>query len=314
MRHSLIDGERASPYRPGIAAISRLLEGPRRRDHMAARLFASAVLPIVALLAAVPAAAQTCTPQNTCTDPRGCPDFRVDPGAIHAILKGNYAVETRTYAPDDCSVIEGEVPAGTNRFLVFSTAISNFGPGALTLGNPADHPEWFDLVTCHGHPHIKEYADYRLWTATGYAQWIALRTANPGACAQDLLDAYPAIAAQMIKGGKRGFCLYDVIPHNDYPTYSRVCTATLDPSTYPDCSNSGLGVCWSDIYEPIPGVIDGQSLPITNLPDGDYVLENEANARRFFTETDYTNNSAAVSFTLKKNKVAKHPKPEILTP
>jgi hypothetical protein len=279
-------------------------------------VFVAAVVMGATALAAAPALAQTCTPQNTCTDPRGCPDFRVDPGVLLSVLalKGNTAIETRTYAPTDCSVIEGEVPAGTNDFLVFSTAISNFGPGALTLGNPADHPEWFDLVTCHGHPHIKEYADYRLWTAAGYNQWIALRAANPGACAQDLLDANPAIAAQMIKGGKRGFCLYDVVPHNDLRAVSRTCTAPLDPATYPDCDNSGLGVCWSDVYEPIYGFIDGQSLPVTNLPTGDYVLENETNARRFFTETNYSNNSAAVMFKLRNGRIANHPKPTILTP
>lgn len=272
-------------------------------------LVAAVVMGAAALFAA-PVRAQTCTPQNTCTDPRGCPDFRVDPGVL--LLTRN--IETRTYAPTDCSVIEGEVPAGTNDFLVFSTAITNFGPGALTLGNPADHPEWFDLVTCHGHPHIKEYADYRLWTLAGYNQWIALRAANPLACAQDLLDANPGIAAQMIKGGKRGFCLYDVVPHSDLADASRVCTTPLDPLTYPDCSDSGLGVCWSDIYDAIPGFIDGQSLPITGLPSGDYVLENEVNARRFFTETDYANNSAAFSFRLRKGRFANHPRPTILTP
>ena len=276
-------------------------------------LFAAVVMGAAALVAA-PVPAQTCTPQNTCTDPRGCPDFRVDPGVLKTLMDRGVAVETRTYAPTDCSVIEGEVPAGTNKFLIFNTAITNFGPGALTLGNPADHPEWFDLVTCHGHPHIKEYADYRLWTAAGYNQWIALRAANPGVCAQILLDANPAIAAQMIKGGKRGFCLYDVVAHNSVSGVSRTCTAPLDPATYPDCNNSGLGVCWMDIYEAIFGFIDGQSLPITGLPNGDYVLENEANARHFFTEADYSNNSAAVMFRLKNGKIANHPKPAILTP
>ena len=283
-------------------------------DRFVRKALPAAVVMGVAALAVAPLQAQTCTPQNTCTDPRGCPDFRVDPGALLYVLTlGKTAIETRTFAPTDCSVIEGEVPAGTNDFLLFSTAITNFGPGALTLGNPADHPEWFDLVTCHGHPHIKEYADYRLWTAAGYNQWVALRTANPGACAQDLLDANPAIAAQMIKGGKRGFCLYDVVPHNNLSTVTRTCTAPLDPATYPDCNNAGLGVCWMDIYEPVPG-INGQSLPITGLPNGDYVLENEANARHFFTETDYSNNSAAVKFRLFKGRIANHPKPTILTP
>lgn len=276
------------------------------------RLFPFAVLITGAALATAPLRAQTCTPQNTCTDPRGCPDFRVDPGVL--LVDARFSIETRTYDPSDCSVGEGEVPAGTNDFLVFSTAITNFGPGAITLGNPADHPEWFDLDTCHGHPHIKEYADYRLWTAAGYDQWIALRAANPGACAQDLLDANPAIAAQMIEGGKRGFCLYDLVRHNEVSAVSRTCDTPPDPPTYPDCDDSGLGVCWMDVYEPILGLIDGQALAVTGLPDGDYVIENEANARHFFMETDYSNNSAAVIFQLRRGRIARHPKPLILTP
>lgn len=273
--------------------ITRNLPVPRR---IAAKSLSLALASGVCLFFCTAAAAQTCTPQNTCTDPRGCPDFVVDQGVL-----ANMAAETRTYAVTDCSVLEGEVPAGTNRFIVFSTMISNFGPGAITLGNPQDHPEWFDLVTCHGHAHIKEYADYRLWPRAAYTQWQAIRAANPGACADDLLAANPALASQMIEGGKRGFCLFDVIAH---ATLSAVpCPATADPQTYFDCNFSGLSVCWADIYEPIPGFTYGQSIAITNVPNGDYVLENEANARHFFTEADYSNNSASVIFRLRNGRV-----------
>lgn len=248
---------------------------------------------------ATPAGAQTCTPLNTCTDPGGCPDFVVDPG----LLKASVSAETRTYAGTDCAVIEGEVPAGTNRFVVFATMISNFGPGALTLGNPVDHPEWFDLDTCHGHPHIKEYADYRLWPLTAWNEWQALRAANSSACADELLAANPALAAQMIRGAKRGFCLYDVVLHADVPDATLQCPQTPGPLTYPDCSFSGLSVCWADIYEAIPGYTDGQSIAITGLPTGDYVLENEANARHFFVETDYSNNTAFVKFRHRNGRI-----------
>ena len=248
---------------------------------------------------AAPAGAQTCTPVNTCTDPRGCPDFVVDPG----VLRGSVFAGTRTFVETDCAVIEGEVPAGTNRFIQFNTMISNFGPGALNLGNPADHPEWFELDTCHGHTHIREYADYRLWPLAAWNEWQALRAANPAACADELLAANPALAARMIRGAKRGFCLYDVVLHSDIADATLQCPETPDPATYPDCGFSGLSVCWGDIYEVIPGLIDGQGIAITGLPTGDFVLENEANARHFFVETDYSNNTAFVKFRHRNGRI-----------
>jgi hypothetical protein len=232
-----------------------------------------------------------CVPENRCTDRRGCPDFVVDRG----ILSQPFFWEL-TYDAADCSVIEGEVGAGTREYVSFNTMISNFGPGAITLGDPFDHPEWFDLETCHGHPHIKEYADYRLWTVPGYQRFIALRAANPLACALDIFAAHPDLQTEMVRGNKRGFCLYDVVAHAELS--AAPCPAAPDPRTYFGCDFSGLGVCWADIYESFPGFIDGQSIDVQDLPDGEYILENEVNARHFFKEADYSNNAAAVRIRL----------------
>jgi len=45
---------------------------------------------------------------------------------------------------------------------------------------------------------------------------------------------------------------------------------------------------------------DGQWIDVTGLQAGDYVLEIEVNAERFFQETDYSNNSASIRVTLPK--------------
>ncbi len=236
-----------------------------------------------------------CQPVDECSDPRGCPDFVVDYGFLAD--PDRTRLETWTYEPDNCAVIEGEVLAGKRELVVFHTVISNFGPGAIALGNPFDHPEWFDLETCHGHPHIKEYADYRLWTVAGYQQWRSTREAEPTACAVDIFSDFPELEAQLVRGAKRGFCLIDLDPH---PLLSGIpCPAPApDPRTYPTCDFSGLSVCWSDAYNWVPNFIDGNSIDVLELPDGDYVLENEANARHFFTEGNYLNNSAAVKIRL----------------
>ncbi len=253
-------------------------------------------LPIAVLLAVVlaglsPAAAQSqtsCVPFVPCTDRQGCPDLIVDGTQIPIDLTLNK--ETRTSA--DCAVVEGEVVAGSRWLLRFDSATPNLGPGDLIIGNPLDHPEWFDLVTCHGHPHFKEYTDYRLWTPKGYQQWIALRAANPTACARDLLAANPNLTNQLVTGRKQGFCVVDVYPYRE-----GVCAGSKSHERYTSCDKMGLSVCEVDIY----GFnLDGQWIDVTGLPAGDYVLEIEANAEHFFQETDYSNNSAAITVTLPK--------------
>jgi hypothetical protein len=57
----------------------------------------------------------------------------------------------------------------------------------------------------------------------------------------------------------------------------------------------GLSVGYGDTY---PWNIDGQSIDITELNDGCYIFRSTANPNRSIIESDYGNNSAAVSFRL----------------
>jgi hypothetical protein len=57
----------------------------------------------------------------------------------------------------------------------------------------------------------------------------------------------------------------------------------------------GLSVGYGDTY---PWDIDGQSFNITNLANGCYWLRSTANPEGNIIESDYTNNSAAISFQL----------------
>ena len=267
-----------------------------------AALFLFMTLLLAATLASAPAAfAQACTPVVPCADPRGCPDLTIDPGILAA--KNSTVLREHTFAPTDCAVIEGMVVAGERRMLLFSTQTNNRGPGALVLGNPVDHPEWFEFATCHGHYHLKDYADYRLWTTTGYAQWKALRAANPGACAAQVLDANPSLLSHLVKGNKLGLCFFDVVEMGELASATEQCPGVIDPLTYVDCDFAGLGVCWADIYEAgLFGIIDGQWIDITGLPSGEYVLENESNATHLITEASYDNNSSAIRIKITKGK------------
>ncbi len=262
-----------------------------------------------ALAAAAPPQAPADAPQPcqtlvSCTDPRGCPDFVTDRNRLSPVFQGgkddpnDLFVATMTFSDSDCVVVEGMVSAGSRKLMWFNTLVGNRGPGALTLGNPVDHPEWFDLVTCHGHPHIKDYADYRLWTPSGYQEWAALRLASPGACPAEVFNASPDLASQLVSGPgkKRGFCLVD-FGRMSRGTDLFNCPAGQRPdkATYKDCDNGGLGVCRYDSY---PVGVDGQWVDITGLPDGEYVLEIELNATHLIDEADFDNNSGAVRVLL----------------
>ncbi len=243
------------------------------------------VLACAMIAASSRAAAGACLPAVPCADARGCPDLVVDP---QAMLR-DPLVERFDFRSDDCSVVEGEVQAGSRLLQRFTTTTPNLGPGSLLIGDPRDHPEWFDLETCHGHEHLKEYSDYRLWTPEGYNRWLNLRALRPLDCARDLLAARPDLASQMVVGRKQGFCVIDITP-SEIP-----CRAPQDPFTYRSCNLQGLGVCWADVYDPF---LEGQWIDITYVPSGTYVLEVEVNAERFFEELEYANNASGVSLAI----------------
>jgi hypothetical protein len=228
-----------------------------------------------------------------CTDPRGCPNLVVDSGG--AGLRQHVVVE-ETYAATDCAVVEGMTQAGTRRLLRFTYMTPNLGPGDLIIGSPLDHPEWFEEFVCHGHLHFKEYADYRLWTPSGYDAWQALRASNPDALPRDLLDKNARIARQMVAGAKLGFCVIDIIPATSSPDYFG---PPPGPSKYPHCLNQGISVGWADSY--FFNQLDGQWIDVTDVAPGDYILEAEVNPERLFTETSYRDNASAVPVVVPKH-------------
>jgi hypothetical protein len=213
--------------------------------------------------------------QVPCADERGCPDLVVDASRL---LVGT--METRAFAPDHCAVQEGSTQPGERRLLRFTFTSVNVGDGDLRIGQPDQHPEWFEWGACHGHWHFRRYAEYRLWTPEGYRQWQDLRQAHPDETSADLLADNPDVAATVL-GHKQGFCAMDVWPY-----------APVDPQKYTSCfSVQGISRGWADEYG---FQLDGQWIDVTGLPAGAYVLEGEANPTHLYRELDYSNNSGAV--------------------
>ena len=146
--------------------------------------------------------------QVLCTDPRGCPDLIVDERRLNEWL-----VSAESFAPEDCSVVEGFTVPGDRLLLRFSFNMQNLGPGDLIIGDPfaGPHADLFEDSLCHGHRHFKKFSDYRLWTEPGYLAWLELSANSPDALPVDLLSdpGNQDIAAQLVAGTKLAICAVD---------------------------------------------------------------------------------------------------------
>lgn len=237
---------------------------------------------LVAALLSLPLASLADT--GTCGTATGgtLPDLIVNATKLAQYL----SVSEEKYAPSSCAVQERFVSSpGWHTVLRFTTSTPNVGAGALVIGSPASCPALFELSSCHGHYHYKQYADYRLWTPGGYDTWVALRDLSQpstvGVNAAALSQAQKSRA--LVVGRKMGFCMIDSDP------YSAGANAT---PTYVSCQNNqGLSAGWSDSYN---ANLDGQYVEIDNLKSGDYVLEVQVNAEQLLPEASYVNNSSAI--------------------
>lgn len=206
-----------------------------------------------------------------CGDPRGCPDMATDPYAMNPYR------QVMNFPATHCAVQEGMVKAGTRTLIRFTFSSPNIGAGDLFLGDPDDHPEWFVGSTCHGHLHMREYADYRLWTRDGFFRWDMFREEQPDRLPEEILDQYPYLRDELLVSSKQGFCVIDIQQYRSLP------------GRYFSCGYQGISPGWADVYG---SGLDGQWVDVTEVEPGDYVLEAEVNAERFYDESDYANNRA----------------------
>ncbi|HET6403822.1 MAG TPA: lysyl oxidase family protein [Candidatus Thermoplasmatota archaeon] len=204
-----------------------------------------------------------------------CPDLITDGTRFNPYL------ETRTFSTNSCDVQEGHTEPGTRKLLRFRFTTPNVGVADLVVGRPDTN--YFEWGSCHGHWHFKEYADYRLWEPAQFAQYEALRLANPGVQAHEILEAHPEL--KPVRGDKRGFCVIDII---------RYAPAGLLPK-YQSCNFQGISVGWADEYY---FTLSGQYIDVTGLPSGNYVLEAEVNSEQLYEESNYDNNRASVRVTI----------------
>jgi hypothetical protein len=135
------------------------------------------------------------------------PDLTVD----RPRLQSSISIDTRTFATDSCTVVEGCALPGTRKLLLFDTGFINISSNDLVIGDPAQRPDIFHFSPCHGHYHMDGVAGYELIDAAG---------------------------TTVLTGRKQGFCLRD----------NEAAVAGAGPAKY-TCDYQGLSAGWEDIYD-----------------------------------------------------------------
>ncbi len=166
------------------------------------------------------------------------------------------SVGVETFAADSCELTASEqcVAAAGDR------RVLRFSVETLNLGDeslvlgPPENNANFEFSDCHGHYHFRGYASYRLLDVGG---------------------------SEFLVGRKQAFCLLDSEPYTDTAVDSRLFS----------CLNQGLSAGWADVYT---ADLPCQFLDITDIPDGDYMLEVEVNPDKTLPDIDESNNVGVI--------------------
>lgn len=115
----------------------------------------------------------------------GMPDLIVDEKST----ENKWRVKDEILSANFCSVQEGGVTPGERRLLRFTVTTPNQGDADVYIGDPNTHYDandgMYELSSCHGHFHFRNYATYALISASTGKTW---RSAKQGFC---MLDTDP---------------------------------------------------------------------------------------------------------------------------
>lgn len=131
-----------------------------------------------------------------------------------------------------------------------------------TAGKFINHPG-------HDHIHIEDWSIYRL--------------------REFLPDS--SVGAIVAEGAKTSFCILDLVIYNSQ-------LANFDPDgNYFQCGfgTQGLSVGWADVYSK---GLEGQNIDITEVPDGTYWLESDADPINLIREANESNNVARIIISI----------------
>lgn len=201
--------------------------------------------------------------------------------------------------PDLPSNLVVEPDESGRLLLAFDTRFDNLGDGPLIIEAEATEAETmearqsvmledgstrkreetagtlrFERSEDHNHWHFFRFMRYELRTLAGE---LAAPDQKTGFCVGDRYDADPEVR---MEGEPDPPGVFDIAPEGDWCAEDNPDRGEL---------TMGLSVGYGDNYA---AFLEGQSIDVTDLPDGRYVLVNRVNAN--LEETDTENNAASL--------------------
>jgi hypothetical protein len=188
-------------------------------------------------------------------------------GANLIPLLRNFSIDPN-FTGDQHEIDDGCVTAGTHKVLRFDFVSQNVGNADFVIGRPVDRPDLFVFSAAHGHYHMKEFNQYKLFDIDGNL---------------------------VVPSKKPGFCLADVEP---------VAGMSPGPAKFPlTCAADevmGISAGWSDVY--VAG-LECQYLVIDGVPDGDYTLVAATNTAHAVPEDNFDDNFVCKGLRITGNNV-----------
>jgi hypothetical protein len=186
----------------------------------------------------------------------------------------NFAISIETFEPDDHDVQDACLTPGQHRIMRFDFFSHNAGDTDVLVGSPEDRPDLFVWSAGHGHYHLKDFNEFKLFNTSGEevvighkqalhsvwwtrSRWIRMPAQTPSLPIATLIKAYP-----------RGADLY---------------------------------------YAGLPC----QYIMIDGLPDGDYTLQSTTNSMHIVEEESYSDNTVWSGLRIEGNNVMEIPPPWI---
>jgi len=172
----------------------------------------------------------------------------------------------------------------------FSSTLVNVGEGDFILHGDRIGGEWVvdqQLAFSEGGSELRRTAAAIVWGGDGHDHWHVKRVATYRIEPVDETGT-PVPGAAGRTDTKVGFCFFD--SHKKLnggpkkPQYKREDCGTKQTDTE---FLMGLSPSWGDVYDI---TLPGQSVDITDLPDGRYRIWAEADPQQWFTEVTRTNN------------------------
>lgn len=213
-------------------------------------------------------------------------------------LKDVSLPDLQTLPPFDLQLV---VHRGSGRRVIrFSNSVWNSGPGVLELrgiynqqNNTIEVRQYLygfepDLVKRrvnefmfhreHNHWHWDGFSIYEIWT----------------------VESNGRLGEIVVTSGKVGYCMLDINPVGDDWIQKEDMQGLEIPDRrqYGDCGwrRQGISVGWVDTYD---SDTPGQAMDVSDLPDGLYALRSTVDPDGILYESNITNNSAVVFFSMR---------------